>query len=246
MAFAGYLYKPTTEIDLFYTLVTGGLDDNYSQLLLRTFTVLRYGKYWWVFVIAVVMLALAVAITVAKIDRHMRTGQMSVLPMKRAFAMFPFVLIYIAACIVASELSTLVVVGLSFLIHFVGNSTAIVAIVLGLMLVIRIFTTYVFALLVLTFPLKFSENYPFNRAMSYSARLMFRKKRIVWTVAVCYPFIRVTVLALAYLLVPYKLDALVYGVAFLLVFSYVPCLSYKLYYDDVGGERRDVGQVMFG
>ncbi len=246
MAFAAYLYKPSAEIDLFVALVTGKIGEDYTQLLLQSFTVLRYGKYWWVFVIAVVALALASAILLAKIDRHMRTGQMSVLPMKRTSAIFPFVLLYVVACIVASELSTLVAVGLSFLIHFIGNASAIVAIVLALMALIRVFTTYVFMLLALTFPLKFSENYLFNRAMSYSARLMFRKKRILWSVAVCYPLLRVIVLSSAYLLAPYKLDILVYAAAFLLAFTYVPCLSYKLYYDDVGGERRDVGRIMFG
>lgn len=246
MAFAAFLYRPTAEIELFVSLVHGQFTlDNYSSQLLQTLSLLRYGKYWWVFVISVLVMAYAACLLIVKIDRHMRTGQMPALPMKRAFGFYPVMLLYVVCCVVAYELSTLVAVGLSFLIKFVSNATAIVSIVLALTFLVRVMTTYVFGLLIVSFPLKYSENYRFNRALSYSARLMFPKKGKLWCVAFLYPTIRVGVLALAYLLQPYYLDALVYGVAFLLAVMYVPCWSYKQYYDDVGGERRDVGAIMF-
>lgn len=246
MAFAAFMYKPTAEVDLFADLVAGKLGDDYSRRLLETLTVLRFGKFWWVFAIAVIVLVFAEALMVAKIDRHMKTWHMPALPMKRAFGAFPYILLYVFCCVAASELGALVMAGLSFLIKFIGNTAAIVSLVFGFGLLVRMVISYLFGLLLLTFPLKYSENYRFNRAMSYSARLMFAKKRVVWTVAVSYPLLRAAVLALAWLLAPYDLDALVYAVAFFFVFSYVPCLAYKYYYDDVGGERRDVGQIMFG
>ena len=247
MAFAAYLYKPTCEIDLFVKLIGGKITaDNYLTELLNGLSLLRYGKFWWVFVISVVVLAFAECLAVVKIDRHMRVGQMPVLPMKRAFGIYPLMLVYVLCFIAAFELGTLVAIGISFLIRFLANGTAIASVVLGLTLAVRIFISYVFGLLAVSFPLKYSENYRFNRAMSYSARVMFRKKRVVWGVALLYPLCRLITLGLAYLLQPYILDTLVYAVAFMLAVSYVPCFVYKQYYDEVGGERRDVGQIMFG
>ena len=247
MAFAAFLYKPSAEAGLIVGLFRNEFTmSNYQSRLLNTLTVLRYGKYWWVFAIGLTVLVLAECVAVVKIDRHMRTGQMPALPMKRAFGIFPIMLCYALCCFVASELGSLVAVGLSVLMKFVGNATAIVSLTLVLLLALKAVGAYVFCLLLISFPLKYSENYRFNRAMSYSARMMFRKKRVLWGTALLYPLLRLAVLALAYLLESFKLDVLVYAVAFVFVASYVPCFSYKQYYDDVGGERRDIGQIMFG
>ena len=247
MAFATFLYKPTAEIGLFVAMFDGSLTmDNCTSELLNRLSLLRYGRYWWVFVIAVVVLACSACIMVVKIDRHMRTGLMPALPVKRALGILPSMLLYVVCCVAASELATLVAVGISYLIRFISNATAIVAVVLVLTFAVRALCAFVFGLLIVSFPLKYGENYRFNRAMSYSARLMFAKKGKLLIFALLYPLLRLAILGLAYLLQPYYLDWIVYGVAFLFAFTYVPCLSYKQYYDDVGGERRDVGQIIFG
>lgn len=247
LAFAAFMYKPTVEVNLFLTLVNNGFTmDNYSDSLLQSLSLLRFGRYWWVFAIAVVVLPLSLSLMTVKIDRHMRTGQMPALPVKRAFGIYPLMLAYTLSCILLSELGALVPVGISYLIEFFGNAEAIVAVVLVLSFAMRVLTTFVFALLIVTFPLKYGENYRFNRAMSYSARVMFRNKKSLWCIAFAYPLCRIVTLTLAYLLQSYRLDALVYAVAFLFAVTYVPCAAYKLYYDDVGGERRDVGRIMFG
>lgn len=247
MAFAMYIYKPSVEIDLLSALVRSEMTmENYSSQLLQSLTLLRYGKYWWIFAIAIVVLACAVSISVVKTDRHMRTGQMPVLPMRRALGVLPLMLPYIVCSVLVVELGNLLAVGISYLIRFFGNATAIVCVVLGLLFAIRVMTTYVFGLLIMSFPLRYSENYRFNRAMSYSARMMFPKKATMWSMAILYPTIRLATLSLAYLLVPYNMDWLIYTVALLFAITYVPCLCYKQYYDDVGGERRDLQRKLFG
>ena len=239
MAFAAHMYRPTQEVALFIDLVQGNITmDSYPSTLLNSLTLLRYGKYWWIFLISILVLAFAAALLVVKIDRHMRTGQMPILPIRRMLGIYPLMLLYVVCTVVLSELGTLVVVGLSLLMRFVGNATAIVSVVLALVFAVRV--------LIIAFPLKYGENYRFNRALSYSARIMFRKKRVVWGVALLYPVCRMLMLTVAYFAQPYLLDLLVYAVVFFFAVSYVPCLSYKQYYDDVGGERRDVGQIMFG
>ncbi len=176
----------------------------------------------------------------------MRTGQMPALPMRRAFGIYPQVLLYVVCFVVLYEIGALVTVGVSSLIKFIGNATVIVSLSLVLSLLLRMVGSYMFGLLIISFPLKYSENYRFNRAMSYSARIMFRKKRALRGVALIYPLARIAVLGAAYLLEGYSLDIVVYAVALLFAITYVPCLAYKQYYDEVGGERRDIGKIMFG
>ena len=242
-----FFYNPTKEIQLFSTLVKGEiLLDNVTSLLVEYVTVLRFGSYWWVVLIAIVSLAYAMSVMVVKVDRHMRVGQMPAFPLKRAFGIFPFMLLYVCCWIAVTEIFMLIIVGIAYMLNFVGNATAIVSVALGLTFVVRVFLTYMFGLLIISFPLKYSENYRFNIALSYSARTMASKKLKLLGIAFAFVFARIAVMAIAYLLTPYKLDVLAYAVGFTFCFTFVPCFAFKHYYDDVGGERRDVSRIMFG
>lgn len=239
-------YNPHVEISLLFSLAKGEVNvDNYLDLLTDNWTVLRLGKYWWVVLCAVVLLAYTMCMMVVKLDRHMRMGKMPALPFKRALGIFPFMLLYIVGWIAATELANLVVVGISYMIRFIGNATAIVSIGYALMFFVKVFLTYVFGLLIISFPLKYSENYRFNIAMSYSARTMSSKRLQVVGLAFLYPTARVIVIAVAYLLEPFMLDALLYAVALTLLLMFVPVFAFKMFYDDVGGERRDLHEKLF-
>ena len=239
-------YNPHVEISLFYTLVKGEVSmDNFLNLLTKSFTVLRFGKYWWVILCAVVLLSYTMCLMVVKLDRHMRMGKMPALPFKRAFGIFPFMLMYVVGWIAASELFVLIVVGICYMVRFIGHATAIVSIAYALIFVVRVFLTYMFGLLIISFPLKYSENYRFNIAMSYSARTMSSKRLQLVGLAFLYQTARIVVMAIAYLLEPFMLDALVYAVTLTLCLMFVPVFSFKKFYDDVGGERRDLREKLF-
>ena len=240
-----FFYNPNLETDLFVKLVSGQINaDNYFNELARAFTVLRFGRYWWVTLIALFVLAYAMCLMVVKIDRHMRIGEMLSLPFKRACGVFPMMLLYIVGSMVVSEVFKLIIVGVAYMLGFVPSAAAIVGIAFGLTLVARVFLTYIFCLLVITFPLKYSENYRFNVAMSYSARVMVAKRGKLTLLSLAYTFARCAVMALAYFARP--VDVAVYAVAIFFILTFIPCFAFKQYYDDVGGERRDVSQIMFG
>ena len=240
-----FFYNPRLETDLFVALVGGQLNaDNFFNEFATAFTVLRFGRYWWVVLLAVVVLAFTMSVMVVKIDRHMRIGEMLTLPLKRAFGIFPMMLLYIVGWFAVSEVFMLIIVGVVYMLRLVPSVEAIVAIGFGLAFIIRAFLTYIFCLLIITFPLKYSENYRFNVAMSYSARVMVAKRGKLMMLSVAYPFARYIVMALAYLIRP--VDVFVYAVAIFFILTYIPCFAFKQFYDDVGGERRDVGQKIFG
>lgn len=237
--------NPRLETDLFVTLVTGQLtSDNFFDLFSNAFTVLRFGSLWWVVLLAVILLAFTMCLMVVKIDRHMRMGKMPTLPLKRSVGIFPIMLLYIVGCIVIYEAFMLIIVGVVYMLRFLPSVAAVVGIGFGLTLLTRAFLTYIFCLLIVTFPLKYSENYRVNVAMSYSARLMTAKRGKLIMMSVVYPLARYAVLAIAYLVRP--LDVVIYALAVFFALTFVPCFAFKQYYDDVGGERRDVSQIMFG
>ena len=242
-----FFYNPTSEITLFSALVRGEIAmSDTSYWLGEHLTVLRFGKFWWVIPIAIVALAYAMSVMVVKLDRHMRVGQMPAFPLKRAFGIFPFMLLYIFCGFAVTEIFMLIIVGIAHMLRFLSNATAIISIALGLTYIVRMFLIYIFGLLIISFPLKYSENYRFNVALSYSARTMSRKKFMLLGCALLIVVLRIAVMGIAYLLAPHKLDVLIYAVAYTLCITFVPCFAFKQYYDDIGGERRDVGQIMFG
>ena len=240
-----FFYNPRLETDLFVALVGGQINaDNFFNEFATAFTVLRFGRNWWVVLLAVVILAYTMSLMVVKIDRHMRIGEMLSLPLKRAFGIFPMMLLYIVGWVVVSEIFMLIIVGVVYMLRFVPSAAAIVGIGFGLTFIVRAFLTYIFCLLIITFPLKYSENYRFNVAMSYSARVMAAKRGKLIILSAAYPFARYFVMALAYFIRP--VDAFAYAVAIFFILTFIPCFAFKQYFDDVGGERRDVGQKIFG
>ena len=243
-----FFYNPNMEIDLFVKLVTGRINaDNFFNEFAKTFTVLRFVQKWWVALVvllAVILLAYTMCLMVVKIDRHMRIGEMLAFPVKRAFGIFPLMLLYIFGCVAVTEVFTLIIVGVVYMLRLVPSAEAVVGVGFGLTMLVRAFLTYIFCLLVITFPLKYSENYRLNVAMSYSARLMSAKRGKLILISLAYPFARSAVMALAYLARP--LSVFVYAVAIFFALTFIPCYAFKQYYDDVGGERRDVSQIIFG
>ncbi|MCH5156334.1 MAG: hypothetical protein J1G02_00480 [Clostridiales bacterium] len=241
-----FFYNPARELSIFDALINGNITaDNFLGMLTSVLTVLRLGKYWWVTLCAILLLVLTMCLLVVMISRHMRVGKMQVFPIKKALLIFPQMLLYVVVCIVANELAMLVVVGLSYLIKFIGNVYAIVSITMVLAFAIRVFLTYLFGLLLMTFPLMYSDNYRFNVAMSHSARVMSSRQMNLFGMSLLYASLRLVVLIVAYMLAPFKLHVLVYGVALTLCLMFIPSFAFKKFYDDIGGERRDLVQKLF-
>ena len=241
-----FFCNPSAEIRLFDMLLDGSLNrDNLLTSLADAFTLLRFSNNWWIALIALVCVAMAMCLLVVKVDRHMRIGEMPAFPLKRAVGIFPIMLLYILCWVAVMEACLLVAVGVVYLLRFVENVTVLVAISWALTFVVRALLTYMFGLLVMSFPLKYSENYRFNVAMSYSARTMSGKRRALVLLGLLFPIARLATVAVGYLLQPYHLDVLAYAVAIFFGLTYVPCFAFKQYYDTVGGERRDVSRVMW-
>ena len=243
-----FFVVPTAEAQLFATLVRGQLSaENYFNEFAKSLTLLRFAQNWWtalVVCVAGVLLAYTMCLMVVKIDRHMRIGEMQTLPLKRAFGLFPMMLLYIVGWFAVSEVAVLIIVGVVYMLSFLPSIEAIVGIGFGLTLVVRAFISYIFCLLIITFPLKYSENYRLNVAMSYSARVMTTKRGKLILFSIVYPLARCLVMTVAYFAHP--LEFVVYTVAIFFLLTFVPCFAFKQYYDDVGGERRDIARIIFG
>lgn len=242
----GFFVTPADEISFMQSLARGKLTlDNYFQSYVDSYSALRYLDCWWQTIIAIALVCVTFSLLLVKIDRHMRVGEMLVFPIKRALALFPLILAYILCWFVISEASRLVGVGLMYLFKFINSAGAVVSIGIVASFLARMFIVGLFFRLIITIPLRCSENYRLNTALSYSARCSASHRGIVWGLTLGYVFGRYAVMSLGYLLAPYNLDVLVYSLAYLFCIAYIPCLSYKLYHDTVGGERRDISEIIF-
>lgn len=226
------------ELTLVTALFKGDITDaNYMSELGVNLTLLRFGDYWWGVLISIVLLSYAMCLLVVKIDRHMRTGKMSLLPLRGALDIFLSMLLYIVTMIAVYEGSMLVIVGIVYMLRFISNVTTLMVLALTMTFFVWVFLAYIFLLLIVSFPLKYSEKYRFNIAMSYSVRIMAPKKRVIGF-AFLYPVCRIAVMALSYVVGPF--DYVINALAILFCLTYIPCFAYTQYYDDVGVERRDI------
>ena len=224
----------------------GGINsDNILMEILRTVSVLRFGKLWWGEIVAVLVLVIAQSLLMVKVAQHMRIGKMDFLPFRRAFEVLPTVFLFVLCVIAFAELLNMVVVGIIFLIR---SANAILLIVVAAVLLYLLQTLAVFAvgMLMFAFPIMFLENYSFNFALSYSVRLMNEKRKKLFLFAALYPFLRFVVTVICGVINLPIVTVAVFSVGYLFCIAWLPCFTFKLYYDTVGGERRDISRVMFG
>lgn len=241
-----FFANPTREIEFLHALFVGELTlDNVFVLFNNAYTVLRFGKLWWTDVITFFVLVLTVCMLIVKISRHMRVGVMPALPFKWAFGLFLPVFLILLAYFCISEIAMLLSVGIMYVIRAVNNATAIASVGFAVAFVIRLIVVWLFMLLILALPLKHSENYSLNVGLSYSVRVMTKLPAQVLAATLTYCFGRYVVMLLGYFLRPYYLDVVLYALVYLFVILFLPVYAYRVYHDVVGGERRDVAEIIF-
>ena len=242
-----FFTNPNKEIAFYKTLFCGEFTSVSAMFgeFLRSFTVLRYGKYWWCALISLLVLALTISMLVVKISHHMHIGEMPALPFKKSFKLFPVTLLVIVCYFVIIEIIMLLSVGLMFIFRGINNIAAVATIGIAINVIMRVVCCWLFMLLVIALPLRYSENYHLNVAFAYSVRAMTKHNKAVWGSTLCYVLLRYVIMLVGYFLSPFNVDIVLYFVAFLFLIMFLPCLSYRLYYDVIGGERRDVSNVMY-
>lgn len=241
-----FFANPTREIEFLRALATDKLTlDNVFPMFNSAFTILRFGKLWWAYVITFVVLAFTSAMLIVKISRHMRIGVMPALPFKKTFALFPTTFFVLLCYFCVGEIAMLLSVGVMYIIIAVNNAVVIAVTGTAVAFVVRVILVWLFMLLILALPLKYSESYSLNVGLSYSVRVMTKLPKQVWLLASVYIFGRYLVMLCAYFLRPYYLDVVIYALAYLFVVMYLHAYAYKVYHDVVGGERRDVTDSVF-
>lgn len=241
-----FFANPTKEIEFLHSLITGQLTfENVFPLFTSAFTVLRFGKFWWADVITFAVLAFTVSMLIVKISRHMRIGVMPVFPFKKACGLFFTTFLTLLCYFCVSEIAMLLSVGVMYVLRATDNVIVVSAVGVSVAFVVRLLIAWIFMLLILALPLKYSENYHLNVGMSYSIRIMTKLPRPVWTITLVYALGRYVVMLCAYFLRPYYLDIVLYSLVYMLIVLFLPVFAYKVYHDVVGGERRDISQTIF-
>lgn len=241
-----FFVNPTREIEFWHLMLTKQLTmDNVFWEFNSAMTVLRFGQYWWAAAIAFVLLAFTLSMLIAKINRHMHVGEMPSLPFKRAFRLFPVTLLLTVCVFCASEILMLLSVGVMYILRSTNNVWVVSITGVAINFALRIICAWLFMLLILALPLKYSENYHLNIALSYSVRVMSKQNKMVWGLTLAYALGRYLLMFVAYWASPYRLDIVLYALAYLFSVLILPAVAYRVYHEAVGGERRDIYQIMF-
>lgn len=242
---AGYFMSDQPVMDFIRNYAAGKVNQqNVLQNLINAATVLRFGKFWWCALLTVLLLIFAESLLLVKISRHMRTGEMKRFPLKGTISVLPTALLYTLGVTVFLELLNLAVVGIAYLMHAAGLiATMVVSAVL--LFAVKVITVFVASALLLAFPIMFEENYRFTSALSYSVRLAFEKRGFIIAISFIYPLVQLALTALCAWANIRSLTVALYSLLYLFFSVYAPCVTFKIYYDSVGGERRDIVRVIF-
>lgn len=241
-----FFFNFSAETELYKRFVLGTLTTEEFWEFMNAFSVLKYVPHWWQSLIAFAVLICVFCLMLVKIDVHMRSGNMPILPVRRSVRVIPVMALYSLVCFAAMEAVMLIPVGIMFLIRSVNSVYALVPVCFALVFSARVLLSYLFAALIIAFPMRFRENYRFNTALSYSVRATSKNKKYLWAFSLGYPSARLVTGILAKLAESVKADIAVYALFWLFLIMYVPALSFKLYHDSIGIERRDIDQIMFG
>jgi len=245
-ALAGYFMSDQPSIEFIRNYAAGQItQENFLQNLVNAATVLRFGKYWWCVLLTVFWFIFVESMLMVKVSHHMRVGEMQRFPFKNAVSVVPTALLFVLGVTVFLELLNLAVVGIAFLMRGAGLiATTVVS--AALLFAVKVLTVFVASTLLLAFPIMFEENYRFTSALSYSVRLAREKRGFIIAVSCIYPLIQLALTALCAWVNLRVLTVVLYALLYMFFSMYAPCVSFKIYYDSVGGERRDIGRKIFG
>lgn len=245
-ALAGYFMSDQPTIEFVRNLAAGQItQENFLQNLVNAATILRFGKYWWCTLLTVLWLIFVESMLMVKVSHHMRVGEMQRFPIKGAISVLPTALLYTLGVTVFLELLNLAVVGIVYLMRAAGV-IALSVVSAVLLFAVKVLTVFVASTLLLAFPIMSEENYRFTSALSYSVRLAREKRGFIIAVSFIYPLIQLALTALCAWVNLRVLTVVLYSLMYLVFTTYAPCVTFKIYYDSVGGERRDISRKIFG
>lgn len=241
-----FFFNFSAETNLYRDFVLGNLTlDDYWIRLGQSLSVLRFAQCWWQALLTLILLIVTFSLLTIKVGRHMRVGEKTILPFKRTFRILPSMALYIVCMFVAIQVVMLIPLGLTYLLRAINNLAIIIPISFAITMITRILLAYLFAMLLVAFPIKLGENYKFNVAFAYSVRITSKKKLFCRLFGVLYPILRFAVGVVAVLVEQSGMDILLYALFFVSLIMFLPCKAYELYHDSIGGERRDIDQLLF-
>lgn len=241
----GYFLNVGTEISFAGMLISGKLtQDNVNGALMQAISVSRFGGSWWCVILVLVLFAFTESLLTLKVERNMRVGEMPIFPIREAITVFPTIALFVLCVTLGVEIFNLIIVGVAYLIR---NASAVAIGIVGfsLLYVTKAIVTLAVGALLMAFPIILLEHYSLGNALSYSVRLMNENRRFLWFFAIVYPISRLAFSVLCYFAASEIVTVLVFSAFYLIVMLVLPCLTFKLYYDVAGGERRDIGVKMF-
>ncbi len=241
----GLFCNTNAEIGLIAGCIDGTVNsDNVLTAVLNSVSVMRFGKEWWGLLLALVVFAMTESLLIEKVYNHMRTGEMLTFPFGRSFSVMPTMFLFVFIIAAINEIARLIVCGVVAMAGALGV-TAVVSIALSLEFVVKVVMLAVIGTLFYAFPITFLENYKFNLALSYSVRLAGKNRALITCVAITYPLVQVALSVVCYFVASRALLVMLFSLFYLASILLVPCIAFTLYYDNVGGERKDIGRVIF-
>ena len=218
---------------------------NYIESVMHGMALVSQPNAWWYGVISYLLLAVAFSLLVVKVSRHMRVGGFSVYPLKPAFKVIPSMLVFCACFAVALQLLQFIVFGIMYALSKAFVMDVVIVVGLVLLWLAIVVVAYFWMLMLLCFPLSYSESYPFNIALSYSIREMSKHQGLCILHAVSFSLVHVLVVVLDYFLLPIT-SGIVHALFYTFIIYYVPCLAFTIHHKTLGSERKDISRVLIG
>jgi len=244
-AFMAVFANYSSETTFLQNWIRGNLtEETYLQAMMQGMSLINQAETILFGAISFVLLAVAFSFLVVKVSRHMRVGGFSLFPLKSAMKVMPSMLLFCACFAVALQLLQFVTFGIVFALgRFLPMNVVIPIGLVGLFGDI-ILVVYGWMLMLLAFPLSYSENYPFNVALSYSIREMQKHRGVCIGHAVAFAFVHALVVTLDWVL-PVA-SVVIHALFYTFVIYYVPCLAFTIHHKTLGTERKDISRVLIG
>lgn len=239
--------NPINEVDFVVRFLNGNISDDVFWVEFNSaFSLIFKSEYWYLTILTLILFALSQCLLVVKLDHHMRIGEMYVFPLGKALRLFPLMFLYVCCVYLSLIIVSYVAIGVCYLSALFFSVKVTFAIVCIFVFVVQVLVSYLFATLLVAFPIKYSESYTFSSALSYSVRITSKAPQYVWLFAVSYTLLRLTAFIIGIVLYPYGLQFVPFAVLFVFFTAYLPCFAYRLFYDSLGGARRDLPTVYIG
>lgn len=210
---------------------------------IRSYTTFNLSTNWSLLIVlaGIVLMCVAWSVIVYTTDRHMQWGVKVNGDIRNSMLLLGRMIVFVSIALILLEVFNYLCVGILYFSAYAFSVSQLSIIAIVVTILTRLAFGTIIGTFMLSIPAISAEDMPFNVAISYSARLAYKRRNgFSLMIGLIYTAKYVAVMAICTVIDNNIVTAILLGCYYLLWIAFLPILACTRYITDASAERRDL------